>query len=388
MERIDKHAEYIKEIRTELGVSRTTEYGPYTVFRKYDFLSAGNYTSGYKPGVYRMNPVMISKCSMGIRPSFISFPYTWSGVPASIVQSGPLGALVIGMTQNGFSAIGAPTNTTNPQLEALALVKAYAKMNESAYDGGVFLGELAETIAMLRSPLKSAVKLLTSKRFKDPKKLMKAGADSWMEFRYGMMPVVSDVRNIAALFTAKSNDINRGFKAARSGQKEEIPWRGDGQMNVGSMTHHFHLQGIRQISYHVGLTYKRNLGYSDNNYGGAIWDTPNTLWELTPLSFVADWFYGVGDWLRAITPNPSVTFIGGFLSRKIEDVANLNFTKSTFSIYTGKATGGASAHTRQLIRTYSPAIPALPVKRISTLGLARSVDSAILSLQRIPKVWR
>lgn len=390
MERVDKYADVITESRTELGKTNVATFGPYTVYRKYDYLSAGNYLPGFRPGTYRMNPVTISKCTMGIRPSTVRANYLYSGSPAVCTQSGPLGALVLGMTSTGFSTLGAPTKTTNSQLEALALVDAYAKMNESAFDGGVFLGELAETIHMLRSPLKSAVKLLTSKRWKDPEKVMKASTDTWMEFRYGIRPVINDVANIAALFTAKSNGINRKFMASRSGQSEVINWRYDGSMNVGSFTHKYKTSGTRTIRYHIGLTYSRKLNYSNtlHQYGIAVQDMPNVLWELTPLSFVADWFYGVGNWLRAITPNPAVNFIGGHLSRRIEDVANVNFPSSTFSTYAVKANGGASAHLQQLIRTYAPAVPALPVRKVSTLGLARSIDSAILLLQRIPKNWR
>jgi hypothetical protein len=43
---------------------------------------------------------------------------------------------------------------------------------------------------------------------------------------------------------------------------------------------------------------------------------PALLWELTPLSFVVDWFTNVGDWIKAITPRSDVRIEGFCISTK------------------------------------------------------------------------
>lgn len=390
MQKLEVRPENI--VQKQFDITLATTLVPINVYYFSQYLSAYNNLGRWVPGAkfFRVNPVTMVKCSMVVPPSSVRIGYNLTTRPAWIEQQGPIGAVGISLGQTGVSTAGSPGFSPDAKLENLAIIEAFARRNEAGFDGGVFFGELAETIHMLRSPLRSTVKLLSHKRWKDPRKVLGAGTDAWMEFRYGMRPFVSDVANIAALFQRRAFGLQRTVHVARSVKIGKSSWTGDGYQAVGKLTHYFHNSGARTVSYHAGLGYQKKHGFGAlaHQYGMAVQDLPGLMWELTPLSFVADWFYNIGDWLRAITPNPSVTHLGGFCSRKIEDVVTHTVYKTMYGADWVPGTACAVATADHLYRVAAPTVPAMPVRKISTLGLARSIDSAILLLQRTPTAWK
>lgn len=389
MERFD--TAYKNVVETRFDIQATDYLYPVKVDRKRKTLSAYNYGTAFIRKQFKVNPVTIVEQTMGVVPSEVTIPYLYAGRSCWRRQTGLYGAVGLGLGGGGaFITTNAGNKVSNAQLEALATVKAFAKMNSTAFDGGVFLGELAGTISMLRNPMQGIVNLLRRKKWKNPKAVMSAGSDTWMEFRYGMRPMISDIANIQKLFDKQANRVSRVYHPARAGERESLTWTSDGSTALGSFVHYWHNYGRREISYHVGLTYRKKFNFPAfmHEHGMAIQDLPNVLWELTPLSFVADWYFSCGDWLRAITPNPAVNYIGGFLSRKVDETLVHRITKSMYGAYTGESGAFATGRLQYLNRTAAPGLPALPVRKVSLLGLERSIDSVILTMQRIPTAWK
>lgn len=388
MEKLDYSSKNVTQ--TQFDIQTTVTQIPFVVSATRQYISSLNRTPKLQPGVFLIKPVVLLKQTMALTPSQVRVDYVSSGRSAYIAQSGPVIACGVRLDAGGPSTFGRPSINTDAKFEALATINAFAKMNASAFDGGVFLGELAETIHMLRHPIAGIVKHLQKRRWRNPVNVAKAGSDAWMEFRYGIRPMVSDVSNIANLFNKKVNGTNRFIHASRVSVPSSMTWVGDTDVGVGKLLYHLHHRGTRKTTYHVGLSYKKKINISSvaHQYGVGVQDMPNVLWELTPMSFVADWFINVGDWLRAITPNPAVSYLGGFISRKTDEIITSHVTNVSYGSYTGLPSGMATCHVQQLSRTLCTGIPALPVRKISTLGLARSIDSVILLLQRIPRVWR
>lgn len=348
----------------------------------------GTIASGkFVPGVFKCTPNTLMKLEV------LSSPHAYIGIVDKrngyfAEARGPLG---LQPNAIGITGITGHTYSVETALRDLVLVKAFAKLNSpETFDGGVFLAELAETISMLRNPLRGVVHLLQSRKFRDPVKLSKAGADTWMEFRYGIRPLVSDIASIARAFHKKDVRIERTLYTKRSGLEKSFTTSRDVGSVIGSLIVNWHEYANHTVKYNAGVSYHKldnipNLAYS---LGLSVEHLPSILWEKVPLSFVADWFYGIGDWLRAIQPNPSVQRLGGFISMKHSSDVFRYGNYAQYGLDKDSLDASAVFKENTLVRSCNTALPALPVWKISPLSLAKEIDSSILLLQRIPTAWK
>lgn len=138
--------------------------------------------------------------------------------------------------------------------------------------------------------------------------LLQATAGAWLISRYGLLPLISDIRLL--------------LKQLKESQSEEIRHTSRGKAIVGRA-----LQSSSSISWDGEMTttltdvvtdevtvramsldewkmdYLDHLGFGTK---GLI-----TLpWELVTLSFVADWFANIGDVIGALVPTPGLKQLG------------------------------------------------------------------------------
>lgn len=71
--------------------------------------------------------------------------------------------------------------------------------------------------------------------------------------------------------------------------------------------------------YEVRATIYYDAKVTPSKSFGLTWtDLPDAAWELTPWSFVVDWFINVGDYIRAITPKPEVRILSACTSVSLD----------------------------------------------------------------------
>jgi hypothetical protein len=214
-----------------------------------------------------------------------------------------------------------------------------------------------------------------------------------MEFRYGIRPLVSDISSAAAAFRNRGQATEKTLLTKRASVKEQLVTvpSDSAATYAGYLMMTKHERGTHNRSYTAGVSYYKKPGVPSQAYqlGLSVEHLPSILWEVVPLSFVADWFYSTGDWLRAIQPNPTVQVLGGYVSCKTDSQVHLNIVKVQYS---GGPIGYVSATSdyemSRLERSCNAALPALPVRKIASLSLAQAIDSCILTIQRIPTAWK
>lgn len=297
------------------------------------------------------------------------------------------------------------------------LLQAYARMNTSPICSGEILKDMDKTISMLRHPFKSATKLLgnilTTKQRNLNKfagNAVKASADAWLEHRYGWKPIIMDMDKIIQSTSekrAKYDQARLVARAQREGNAEKsvaltlgagiIPRTGGMKCVVSSRSSYRTAAGViyDKKSQTTGEQLQELLGLRPH-------DLPRTLWERTPFSFVLDWFGNVGDWLSAVTPNPSITVRGSWLTIVDENSVRLSGLSAWIDVsrlsYSDKDTGevkytdpirytqslsGQTERTVTISRQVNPSLPAYPSFLVKPLGTLNSVTAAALSLQPI-----
>lgn len=364
----------------------------------------------FEPGIFRVNPVTLElkqcSCKEGRYSYTGSGPYkdysfNWYGQPLTI------GLPWTSMVFPEFpSALGPWSHT-----------KALAKLNDTKFDVLTFIGELRETIWMMRQPLAAfqrywenpktidLIRSLVQKRYRSPRvsRRLKAARASrqidkftgpidvasgvWLQFRYGIMPLIYDLEGIIEMIKDKFDQDSSVLRAKRAGKRSTFQSETYGSAWYSNLCVPYKVTTKTSFSATTAVYYKlalmsesirriRDLGFRTEHI-------PAVMWEITRLSFVADWFVNVGDFLQAIEPNPSVSILGGCTSEKTTIIRTVRpcgapWVFATSQLATTLMTPEVSFIGRRLVRKTPITLPASPVFHVSTLSIKRAVDALSL----------
>lgn len=283
----------------------------------------------------------------------------------------------------------------------LALVKAYAKMNAPDIVSGEYVAEFSKTVGMLRRPFSGAQKLL-KKIYRTRTRLLKhkvvtasditrASASAWLEHRYGWKPLMMDADHAIESIMSQFTDLNGCFRVARGSSKMN-QYSSNNYSGTFPQDEHFHVEFVRSVTQQLradaGVLYRlkdrTNFEKANAYLGIRPRDIPATLWELTPYSFVLDWFTNIGIWLQALTPNPDVEILGHWqtsVKTTITTEGNGTITHTDYMNQPTVSTGSTGSNTyivtefRRICNqdlTFNPLVPRLslgPIQAISGLSL-------------------
>lgn len=192
------------------------------------------------------------------------------------------------------------------------------------FQGGVFLGEISETLNMIRHPARNIRRLLDeysrdvrrrARRVQrgrprnDPVYISDANkiiSDTWLQYAFGMKPLMSDVADGAEALARLAQRPHEYIKVSAF-VNEEKPLNDD----FSVFTRQLHPFVVYQFSKRMkgGVTVRiigevkcevtspltisqEVLGFTPENF------LP-TVWELIPYSFLVDYFSNIGDVISA-----------------------------------------------------------------------------------------
>jgi hypothetical protein len=221
-----------------------------------------------------------------------------------------------------------PTRPQFPDgLRARAVNEALLKLKNRAPNLAEAFGERRETVRMIGNSLQKLARALRALRRRDARAffghlgLRKNSytwtdlSDIWLQGRYGWMPLLHTIYDSVKF--AEDNDLNRpeSFKAHvirrikdTEHSTKEYTW-----LDPSGTTCTFACKSSASTTHKCAVRLDYKLANARLAVASQLGFTNPAalLWELTTLSFVADWIFPLGDWLTAIDADLGWTFIGG-----------------------------------------------------------------------------
>lgn len=163
--------------------------------------------------------------------------------------------------------------------------------------------EYRQVIGMLESPL-GRLKDLTQRLLQSAEKgvtgrrLLKEVSDGYLMYRYGITPLMRDIKNILSSLD-------------KTGGKKEVTSRAKEQLTVHSSLYGSHNDGVGNTSWSNqvddsitvrGMSLDEGYVSFANNLGFSMKGLLMLPLELTSYSFVADWFVNLSSYVQATLP--------------------------------------------------------------------------------------
>ena len=393
-----------------------------------DYLNYGRYV----PGEYCCNPNRIVRSDYdSSESSFLNKTYkNGNGQKITASLEGHLIPMALsGIIGGVFQSVDSITALEQQE----AVNKAYAKLLQNDLDVGTMIGELRETVEGLRNPLKALRKeylwfrnnyakwntleewLLKSSgkravrldsRIADikhqlaegaPSRSINALASTWLEWRYGIRPLIQTVLDVIEHIRSQSRDFD-GKMMKRKGKTAEVTSTSSYSGSSGFVDYSWSASCTIEMSSQVvaSVAYRMESPLTwQERYGVDLMSIPGIAWELTTLSFVWDWFFGIGTWLGALRVqlNPKVTVLGVSVSKrvtkrltgKLDKMETTTYVPSMKASHVADSAGTYTANLSSLQRVCLPpgfnaVFPALNSK---ALDLQKSIDLLCLIYQRL-----
>lgn len=183
-------------------------------------------------------------------------------------------------------------------------------------------------------------------------------ANHWLEYKYGWLPLLSDIYGAAELLKTRFESDRTVYTAKGSfthnRDVREPVWNGT-QLTDYRATH--------------STTVRYGLSFAPDNASRQILSVtgisnPALLaWELLPYSFIFDWFLPVGNYLKALDAYGGLTFVDGYrvmYRTASSQCSRFGTTKESWNSpywYSVDFQGNVSKTIRSLIRTKLSSFP-------------------------------
>jgi len=230
-----------------------------------------------------------------------------------------------------------------------AISKTYGQIRDMASPAkaGEDIGEIGETLKMLRKPqaglqdltkhlVENHYSLLKKAKWNTVKRLAKSLADLTLEYRFGLKPLLSDItastvslqnRTVMTTYTTFSAKGKSEAVSTTTGSGTEGSFRYDGRattrerytVRYRGQCAETHYLDQRSFSASIGLTWREFIP---------------TLYNLIPYTFLLDYVTNLGTFVDAFAvPWGSVAWCNGTYIGLIEQIVDISFSSNGAPLY-------------------------------------------------------
>lgn len=280
----------------------------------------------------------------------------------------------------------------------LATAKALEAAKGNSWSAPVFAAEARSTAAMVTSaaerivgtavalkrgrfvdvardlglviPTKTDRRRFSRHHAKDP---TRTAASAWLEMRYGWLPFMSDAHSATMTLMDSLEREDTQTSTVKVGAYGDFSTSDPVSVFMVSPAVFGPQEEVRQCTHRILLKCKPASGALPGSFG--LLNPAAVAWELTPLSFVGDWFFSIGDYLNGLDTDLRIQFVSGATSVKMK------YSKSGF-VTTPGWYGSYSTSGVAVERTRSFSLPQLSIRDAfrpkCELNTKRLLDSAAL----------
>jgi hypothetical protein len=285
--------------------------------------------------------------------------------------------------------------------DSAALGKFYssARSATTAMQGMTFLGEIAETIRMLKRPASSLQRgigeylerLKKISRHPSRPYRRQALAGTYLEYAFGWVPLISDTRDAAKALNRLMSSTPQ-IRCTGFGQTEVATPNSGSTSHVVSLYRGYYNKVERdlvQVIYRgavKGSASGPTLDHAMDLFGFRLDEVVPTAWELLPWSFLADYFSNVGEIVSATFYASSNFAWCNKTVRRVSSVeytewTDLSYTKASFPTTQSVSGSNSWVSTRSSV-VRGAATPSVPSFRFELPGSnTKWVNIAALALQ-------
>jgi hypothetical protein len=273
-------------------------------------------------------------------------------------------------------------------LQNKLLVEAHNQALEPDFDTPLFLAELGETLSMLRNPLKAIKKFV--KRKKSVKSLLEMTSSQWLQYRYGILPLLGDLDDACQAVTRSAHRYANVLR--KSSAYDILPVSTTTVSDNRTLSNYVKFLGKVTVKDDITVTCSRYYLWSENVYtklygqNVSLASALGLVWELIPYSFVVDWFLGVGDYVATFRNDPRIVHKG--YTATVKRTYSKTWVPTHVS-YTGKTSWKSipspGYYTWQIERKSrtTPSLPAWPVVNWDFSNVLHIADGLSLLFQQI-----
>lgn len=208
--------------------------------------------------------------------------------------------------------------------------KALLELKNQTVNLSVAWAERQDTIDMVTTCVKNAVAIIKGVKayLKNPRRRKKLrqqlrgkwkdAPEAWLMYRYGMLPTMLDAYGtVEALDKRDGGTYDRYMCTVRGKSTTPVKAKRLSLVNtnvgrfftIAASVESLLLAGSygARVRYDCALTNATYLRFSEVGVVNPL----EMMWEKATFSFVADWFFAIGDWCKALDATVPYTFIGG-----------------------------------------------------------------------------
>lgn len=214
----------------------------------------------------------------------------------------------------------------SPDLRSRAVTKALSKLKNQKVNLAQAFAEREQTVHLVRDTLAGLTHAAVSLRKKDLRGIaeglklrgkvkMPRGQNfhnRWLELQYGWKPLYSDVYGAVQALHQKDQEDLRRYSCTVTGKAKEHVESWDSQLRnycYRATRHYIGTDGV-----FVRLDYYLANPFSASLSALGITNPLTVAWEITPWSFVWDWFNPIGGYLNALDAHVGFQFKAGTVS--------------------------------------------------------------------------
>lgn len=157
-----------------------------------------------------------------------------------------------------------------------------------------------------KDAMRAAYRIPLNQLLKHPTRILRKLGEEWMQYRYGIMPLVYSYRDLC-------NTVDRGKSVKTRRTLRLFPEPTGISLPASSQRYCWRdTEGEVRCSGNVF----QHFDWSSAAMTAGLGVNPIvTLWELIPYSFVVDWFVNVGDYVTRTTVSPATQMLWACLSQ-------------------------------------------------------------------------